>query len=1174
MSEQPQVQLDETASATAPQADKARHAPKPSIANAANLFGTGADDPFASISSPDLGGGDDAFANVAQPLNAIGEGEEDEAEAPPHGDGAANTLEIPSAGPDLALSSPTKLFAAADQAAGADDWLTADQTLDQQQQYGQGQDAWGSFGAQEGAYQENGQHYNGNYDYSQQGYDQQQAGYDQHAQQGDYVQQGEYGHQEDYAQQGHYAQQGAYAQQTDYGAYSGQQTYSQGGYQEQGQPYDANGYQQGAYDPNANGQGYYSEYDPNQQAYQYTQDPSQQQYDSQVYDGNQQATYDGAHTGYDPAYQAPYSADAQAAQTYGHDQQAYDPAQQAYQAPPQAYDPSQSAYSHPQGQESNGYLTGVEDQQNYTPTTPYDQYDQVQSGYSGYDAQAQAPSQDALSAPPTETNAYAAPSTAVPSLPPPPKGPPKRAISTEPTQAPVEEESAPVPATIGGEVAAEEAAPSQAGWPGQSEEVEKSSWVNSLEQAASSAPSEASEADIEGHREGDTNEAKTLGEQAGVGEAAEAAAPALFVEDTEGQSVQAAFEGLSIAEDGGSEVATPTQPAPPAEAGHEYEAKPASFHDSEVFKGAGYESYGGAEEAGGYPGYGEEAYGGGIRGYGEVQGDETPNEASTFNPYDPNPAAAAADAYAAPSSNFQNGPGLNDQYTPTGSADPYAVPTDYNSTYDTAPSAAYDPYAPRDYGASSEGTYPGGTEAAPYAPQYGAGSAAAEDPYAPVSNQQQQQQQLGGEDAYSGFATNVYSPNGERRYSQDSKLARSGTLTQDSYNRSSSAIDPHGQAPRSAGEVDIYSGPEGLRGESLGEAFEGQGGSSGYFAATPYDGGDRAVTSPYALSSSSTGAPSSAAYQPLDPAVSRGEAPDVAQERRGATIPLACFGVGGKLVTFFPSADRDSLGNGAAYGRFGGTPSKLTIRTLSSVVPSTTFARSLDPLKFPGPALESGTTPSTALSRATGAGSVLKSKKAALIKYLDDAVREVSSGVGYLRRTASSVDIDGSAEGGNGEGASVTEAQRIEDRIVLMRILILLLEQDGNMVGNPAFDEAARNILVGDEPLRGSAPVSHEAAAPLHTYELRPSFLSKMQDLLMQGQKEAAVQLALEEKMWTHAIIIASGLDKETWRKVVLDFMNFELGLASGSGAALDHDGEGLKVAYSLFSGQSPTSSK
>jgi hypothetical protein len=155
---------------------------------------------------------------------------------------------------------------------------------------------------------------------------------------------------------------------------------------------------------------------------------------------------------------------------------------------------------------------------------------------------------------------------------------------------------------------------------------------------------------------------------------------------------------------------------------------------------------------------------------------------------------------------------------------------------------------------------------------------------------------------------------------------------------------------------------------------------------------------------------------------------------------------------------------------------------------------------------------------------------------------------------------------------------------------------------SPEIDAAVRAVLVprlGDVSGREqstapkTAPYSFDSAATsslslsafdphdrvLSVQTVKASALDTIQGLLAQGERRAAYRYALDERLWAHAMIIASSIDKEAWKEVVNEFIRSELNAqgvadctvpdatASGTGR------EPLKVAYSLYSGQGAASS-
>lgn len=104
--------------------------------------------------------------------------------------------------------------------------------------------------------------------------------------------------------------------------------------------------------------------------------------------------------------------------------------------------------------------------------------------------------------------------------------------------------------------------------------------------------------------------------------------------------------------------------------------------------------------------------------------------------------------------------------------------------------------------------------------------------------------------------------------------------------------------------------------------------------------------------------------------------------------------------------------------------------------------------------------------------------------------------------------------------------------------------------------------------------LNHDASgeSPITVNTLRASNLDRIQDLLVRGERRAAFQYAADEKLWAHAMVIASSIDKDSWKEVVSEFVRAELTNTpsiSGNPKLPALEGrEPLKVAYSLFAGQ------
>lgn len=70
--------------------------------------------------------------------------------------------------------------------------------------------------------------------------------------------------------------------------------------------------------------------------------------------------------------------------------------------------------------------------------------------------------------------------------------------------------------------------------------------------------------------------------------------------------------------------------------------------------------------------------------------------------------------------------------------------------------------------------------------------------------------------------------------------------------------------------------------------------------------------------------------------------------------------------------------------------------------------------------------------------------------------------------------------------------------------------------------------------------------------------ISEIRQFLIQGEREKALELAVQNSLWAHAMILANGLGKQHFSATVQSFMQTNLS-----------SGDPLALVYSLFSGAS-----
>lgn len=151
-----------------------------------------------------------------------------------------------------------------------------------------------------------------------------------------------------------------------------------------------------------------------------------------------------------------------------------------------------------------------------------------------------------------------------------------------------------------------------------------------------------------------------------------------------------------------------------------------------------------------------------------------------------------------------------------------------------------------------------------------------------------------------------------------------------------------------------------------------------------------------------------------------------------------------------------------------------------------------------------------------------------------------------------------------------------------------------NFSHSPTIDWAVRSALVPRLDSQGlpkdmlsttehalpsySTSLADANEPSLAVYHLRASALDRIQEFLIRGERRQAYQYASDEKLWAHAMLIASSVDTQAWKEVVQEFVQSELAIKTpfthlsssrSEGTALRTNGrESLRVAYSLFAGQ------
>ena len=147
-----------------------------------------------------------------------------------------------------------------------------------------------------------------------------------------------------------------------------------------------------------------------------------------------------------------------------------------------------------------------------------------------------------------------------------------------------------------------------------------------------------------------------------------------------------------------------------------------------------------------------------------------------------------------------------------------------------------------------------------------------------------------------------------------------------------------------------------------------------------------------------------------------------------------------------------------------------------------------------------------------------------------------------------------------------------EERVLLWKIMTILVEYDGILEGNVASEQAVRAVL-SPELNQGDAvpiPQSTSNAALVGitrrtgssnvSDSVRSDVLEEIRKALLRGEREKAVWHAVDNRLWAHALLLSSTLDKTISKQVAQEFVRQEV-------KTFGENTEALSALYQVFAG-------
>ncbi|KAF2182757.1 hypothetical protein K469DRAFT_219588 [Zopfia rhizophila CBS 207.26] len=248
--------------------------------------------------------------------------------------------------------------------------------------------------------------------------------------------------------------------------------------------------------------------------------------------------------------------------------------------------------------------------------------------------------------------------------------------------------------------------------------------------------------------------------------------------------------------------------------------------------------------------------------------------------------------------------------------------------------------------------------------------------------------------------------------------------------------------------------------------------------------------------------------------------------------PIFKWGLGGTVVTSFPK-QIPRYGGGSSVPMMKCSPGEVKLQSIKEALPLPD-----DIPKFPGP-LKS------------------KSKK-----------KDISTWLGLrIEGLESQLKMPGLEHTMNPEAV-----KRLEERVLLWKIMQVFVDNDGHLEGNANTESAVRKVLSPEEvdPSADSSTsfatradlvgISRSNTSAVQAEPVDPRAVEELRILLTKGDREKAVWHAVDQRLWAHAMLLSSTLNKDIWKQVVQEFVRKEV-------KKVGYNNQPLSVLYEIFAG-------
>ncbi|KAI4200631.1 MAG: hypothetical protein LQ350_003771 [Teloschistes chrysophthalmus] len=150
--------------------------------------------------------------------------------------------------------------------------------------------------------------------------------------------------------------------------------------------------------------------------------------------------------------------------------------------------------------------------------------------------------------------------------------------------------------------------------------------------------------------------------------------------------------------------------------------------------------------------------------------------------------------------------------------------------------------------------------------------------------------------------------------------------------------------------------------------------------------------------------------------------------------------------------------------------------------------------------------------------------------------------------------------------------KRHEEKLLLWKVMQVMVEYDGVVTRSSKAETAVRAVLCPEagesDGTDSMSSLSREVPSAISKTDgaqpvaepTDPAAMESIRRLLLRGEREKAVWQAVDRRMWAHAMVLASTLEKSVWKQVLHEFTRLEV-------RPFGNNSESLAALYEVFAG-------